>query len=32
VVHEENYGMVGILRGARAAEKAVEDAAKKGSK
>ncbi len=30
--HEGNYGMAGILRGARAEEKAVEDAAKQGSK
>ena len=30
--HEGNYGMLGILSGARAIEKAAEEAAKKGSK
>jgi hypothetical protein len=30
--HEGNYAMASILAGARAAEKAAEDAAKKGSK
>jgi hypothetical protein len=30
--HEGNYGMFGILTGARAQEKAAEDAAKKGSR
>ena len=30
--HEGNYGMVGILGGARAEEKAAEEAAKKGSR
>jgi hypothetical protein len=30
--HEGNYGMTGILAGARAEEKAAEEAAKKGSK
>ena len=30
--HEGNYGMVGILSGARAQEKAAEEAAKKGGK
>jgi hypothetical protein len=30
--HEANYAMTGILGGARAAEKAAEEAAKKGSK
>jgi len=30
--HEGNYAMTGILAGARAAEKAAQDAARKGSK
>jgi hypothetical protein len=30
--HEGNYGMTGILAGARAEEKTAEEAAKKGSK
>jgi hypothetical protein len=30
--HEANYAMTGILAGARAAEKAAADAAKKGSR
>ena len=30
--HEGNYGMIGILSGARAQEKTAEAAAKKGSK
>jgi hypothetical protein len=30
--HEGNYGMTGVLAGARAEEKAREEAAKKGSK
>jgi hypothetical protein len=30
--HEGNYGMTGILAGARAEEKAAEEAAKKGSR
>jgi hypothetical protein len=30
--HEGNYGLTGILAGARAKEKATEEAAKKGSK
>jgi hypothetical protein len=30
--HEGNYGMTNILTGARAEEKAMEEAAKKGSR
>ncbi len=30
--HEENHSMLGILAGARAEEKAAEEAAKKGAK